>query len=353
LALGLFLGLQLAWEVFFFCLAIGLHYIVGCIRRKQLPNWSLLAILVAAPVSGLFLNAAILAAGHEWNFQRLIELYKWRAGSGEMQQHDWGEWFAVLWQHAVNNFSLPILIVAIAYLTFGQLFVFRARTAEKTAPATARRFPQFWLIMMPALFQLFLLKGCLWKHETWERPLMLPLALAAALGIMLLADVLAQLRPLFAKIAVAVLVVIIAISCARGLNHYHSISHFSPAKVQLLTMLNRRIPPDQALLSPLYPFEGLIAHQHEAKGAFYRPEVAWYLDRQIVQAGTFEEVQAKAKTGRFPYYLIPYHQQLAPFISQLRKRYKFESIPGDPGGKGKAPMMAYLIFDLRSTASNP
>ncbi len=351
LAAGLFLALQVNWEGFFFALAIGVHYIFRCIRHRQFPDKALLSILVIAPLSSLLLVFMILAAGRGWDFQRILELYKWRAGSGELQQHDWGKWFAQLWQYAVTNFSLPILITAIVYLTFGQLFVFMADTKRKTSAPVVRRFPQFCLFLMPAVFQLFLLKGCLWKHQTWERPLIPLVSIAAALGIMLLADILTKIRPLLAKICTVALMGIITISCVKGLNYYHNISHFSPARVELLTMLNKRIPPDKALLSPLLPFEGLVVEQHPAKGRHYRPEVAWYLDREIVRAATLSDIQRLARTGRFPYYLIPAHQQLAPLINQLRQRYKFESVPGDPGGTGQAGMMPYFIFDLSSKAS--
>jgi len=332
-------------------MAIGVHYVFRCIRRRRHPEITMLAILIIAPCSSLILNFVIMALGKGWNLQRILELYKWRAGAAEVGEHDWGKWFTQLWKHAITNFSLPVLIIAISYLTFGQLFVLMTNTQKKTKETTLRRFPQFWFFILPAIFQLFLLKGCLWKHETWERPLILPVAVSAALGIMVLYDILERIRPLLAKMATVVLILIITVSCIRGLNHYHSISHFSPAKVKLFTMLNKRIPPDKALLSPIFPFEGFIANQHKTKGAFYRPEVAWYLDREIVQAITFEEIQEKAKTGRFPCYLIPDIPQLNPLMNQLQKRYRSERIPADPGGPGKSRMLPYRIFDLRSSAT--
>jgi len=351
LAAGLFFGLQMSWEGLFFALAIGVHYIFRCIRRRQFPETTMLAILVVAPLSSLILNFAIMAIGHGWDFQRVLELYKWRAGSGEMQQHDWGKWFAQLWGHAVTNFSLPILIIAIAYLTFGQLVVFMVDTTKKTQIKAERRFPHFWFFIMPAIFQLFLLKGCLWKHQTWERPLILPIAVAAALGIMLLADILTKARPLLAKIVTAIIMVIITVSCAKGLNYYYSIHHFSPEKVKLFTMFNELIPPDKMLLS----FEGLKVQQHKAKGSHYRPEIAWYLDREVVVARTLTEIEEQAKTGKFPYYLMPrtYYDRetsayLAKLSNELQQRYKMTYIPPDPGGPDQAPMLPYLIFDLSS-----
>ncbi|MCK5473741.1 MAG: glycosyltransferase family 39 protein, partial [Planctomycetes bacterium] len=110
LAIGLFLALQMSWEGFFFAMAIGVHYVFRCIHRKQLPNKTLLTILIIAPLSSLALIFITLAAGKGWDFARLFEVYKWRAGSGELQKHDWGKWFARLWEFSVTNFSLPVMI---------------------------------------------------------------------------------------------------------------------------------------------------------------------------------------------------------------------------------------------------
>jgi len=351
LAVSLFLALQCGWHGFFYALAIGVHYGARCILRRRWPDKSLLAILIVAPLSSLLLSFIVMAAGHGWDLHRIMELYRWRSAKGEMEQFRWGAWFETFWQHAATNFTLPVLIIAIAYLTVGQLMVFGAAKPPKAHERRERQFPQFWLFIITPVTQLFALKGCLWKHQTWERPFGPFIAIAAALGILLLADILVKVRPWLGKIVAAVLIAIITISCAKGLNHYYSIRHFSPEKVRLFRMLNERIPPDKALLSPMLPIEGLVVQQHPVKGAFYRPEVAWYLDREIVQAATFSEIQKQAQTGRYRYYLVPALQQLAPLINQLQQRYKFESIPADPGGPGQAPMLPYLLFDLYSKAS--
>jgi hypothetical protein len=237
------------------------------------------------------------------------------------------------------------------------MFVFGPRESQKHSVQPSRKFKQFWLLLMPAVFQLFILKGCLWKHQAWERPLLLTVPVAAALGILLLADLLTKIRPVLAKISTAALLAIITIACVRGLNYYYSISHFSPARVKLFKMLNQRIPPDKMLLS----FQPLRVNQHKAKGSHYRPEIAWYLDREIIQATMLANIQKQAQTGRFPYYLMPttyYDKQtslhLAKLSGELRKLYKVEAyFPADPGGPGKAPMLPYLLFDLRSRAAGP
>ena len=357
LAVALFLGLQLTWEGFFWALAIGVHYVFRCIRRRQFPDKVLLAILIVAPLSSLVLDFAIMAAGHGWDYQRIADLYKWRAGAGEMQEHEWGKWFAKFWEFAVMNFSWPVLILAVGYLTVGQFFAFtppgqkRDRGRKTEAP---RRFPHLWLFLLPAIFQLFLLKGTLWHHHYWERPLIPLIAVAAAMGITVVADILTKIHSLLAKISTIALVGVIAIWSWKGLTHYYSIRHFSPAKVKLFEMLNKQIQPDQALLS----FESFIFDQHRAKKAGYRPEVAWYLDREVVSVTNVEEIQKHAQTGRFRYYLMPathYDRRAVPYLTalskQLEQRYgKPRSIQGDPGGPSKAPMLPYLIFDLSSNS---
>ncbi len=352
LAVLLFLALQLNWEGFFYAFAIGVHYVFRCIHRRQFPEKALLAVLITAPLVSLALNFAILASGHDWDWEKVWALYRWRAAKGEMPEFVWGLWFAKMGEFAVTNFTLPVLITAIVYLTFGQLFVFMADTEKKAAATVKRRFPQFWLFLMPALFQLFILKGAIWRHQYWESPLAPFIAVAAALGIMLLADSLSKINRWAAKTGVVLLLGIIFISCMMGLNYYYSIRWQSPTKIKMFKDLNNKISPDKALLS----FEDFVVNQHPVKGPHYRPEIAWYLDRKIVVARTMEEITEKAGTGRYPYYLIPQVEQLMPLIGQLNQRYKYQYIRGHEGeidkdGKFlKAGVMSYFIFDLSSSA---
>ncbi|MHC4411917.1 MAG: hypothetical protein ACYSW6_02895, partial [Planctomycetota bacterium] len=93
-----------------------------------------------------------MAWGYGWDISKIIELFKWRAAKGEMQQmvgFDWGLWFAKLGEFANTNFTLPILIIAVAYITFGQLFVFTESETNKTQTRRPRQFPQFCLFFVP------------------------------------------------------------------------------------------------------------------------------------------------------------------------------------------------------------
>ena len=359
LAISLFLALQMTWEGFFFALAIGVHYVFRCIHRRQFPDKTLLTILIIAPLSSLILDFVILAGGHNWDFQRIIELAKWRTGKGEMEyvmaKFDWGKWFARVWEFAITNFSLPVLITAIGYLTLGQLFVFASPASDKQKVELSRRFPQFWLFFMPPVLQLFILKGTLWPHQYWERPLAPFIAIAAAQGVMVLADILKKIHQRLAVTGAAVLVGIFFVFCMIGTNYYYSIRWQPPEKIEMFQMLNRKIPPDKALLS----FEPHIIDQKPGiKQASYRPEVAWYLDREIVQATSFEEIQKRAATDKYPYYLVPNVAELQPLIKQLQNQYRLEAyIAGNPGetknGKFyRAGMMPYMIFDISSKAAS-
>jgi len=363
LGLSLFFILQLRWEGLFYAMAIGVHYVFRCIRRKQFPEKTLLAILIIAPLSSLILNFVVMAAGHGWDLQKIWSLFVWRAAKGEMTnvmpKFNWGMWFTRFWQYALTNFTLPVLIIAIGYLTFGQLLVFTADTTETAAAAVKRRFPQFWHFLMPAVFQLFILRGALWPHQYWEFPLAPFLAIATALAIMLLADFLGRINRWAANVGVVLVVGIIFISCMTGLDYYYNIRWQSPNKIKMFKDLNRMIPPDKALLS----FEHFIVNQHSVKGPHYRPEIAWCLDREIVVARTPADIEKMAKTDRFPYYLMPgMHRdsRAAAYLPKLRneleKRYKMVTyVPGDPGQAAKdgkplrAWMPSYFIFDLNSS----
>jgi hypothetical protein len=379
LALGLFFLLQISWEGFFFALAIGVHYLCRCIHRRTFPQKSMLAILIVAPLSSLALDFTIMTASYKWDFTKIVELYKWRSAKGEMPEFLWDAWFAKLWEFAVTNFTLPILLTAIAYLTFGQLLIFMGPKPERqneqgSRSAGAQRrpgqFPQFWLFAIIPLSQLLILRGALWRHQTWERPLVPLVAIAAALGIMLLADILKKIHRRLAYAGVVTLVGVFLVYCVIGTNYYYAIRWQSPRKIEMLDMLNRNIPPDKMLLSTMLPTEGFVVNQHISKGSHYRPEVAWHLDREIRQAliikdgkvmvdETIKDIEQKAETGKYPYYLIPVAPGLEPLISQLQKRYKFEYIQGNEGQSSKdgkfikAGMSNYIIFDLHSNISSP
>jgi 4-amino-4-deoxy-L-arabinose transferase-like glycosyltransferase len=368
LAASLFLALQMTWEGFFFALAIGVHYVFRCIHRRQLPDKTLLTILIAAPLSSLVLVLLILAGGGNWDFQRIIELAKIRATSGEVKDLTWSFWFEKFCEHAVTNFTLPVLVTAIAYLTLGQVFVFATSSSDKRDVRPLRRFPQFWLFLMPAASQLLILRGTLCPHQYWERPLVPFVAIAAALGVMSLYDVLKRVHQRLAAGGAVLLVAALFISCMVGTNYYYGIRWQATPKIEMFKKLNQLIPSDKALLS----FEPHTIDQFPGvKAASYRPETAWYLDRDIEVAQSLKDIEEKAKTGKYPYYLVPKTHQvkevaayLQMLVTQLERRYKvvaeYPYIPWEyknlPWYKKedknirvyKSGMFPQVVFDLNS-----
>ena len=274
----------------------------------------------------------------------------------QMQGFDWGLWFGKLWEFSVTDYTLPILIIAILYITIGQLFVFMVKPDLDTG-RTKRQFPQFLLFFMVPFFALFILRGCLWKHQTWLHPMDPFVAIAASLGIFMLWD---SIKKINFKIAIVVVLAVLSLCvgyCVAGTNYYYAIRWQAESKIRMLKMINSRIPSDKYLLS----FEDFVVDQHESKGAFYRPEIAWYLDREITPATTIEEIIKRAGTGKYPYYLMPLavgdpqsDEYLTNLSRMLQKLYKYDYIPGEPGEIDKyhrflkAGMPNYVLFDLRT-----
>lgn len=175
------------------------------------------------------------------------------------------------------------------------------------------------------------------------------LAIATAMGVLTLKDIVAKANQKAANIAAVAMVVVIFVASIYGGNYYYGIQWQPLEKIKMFKTLNQVIPPDKSLLS----FEDFIVNQNEAKGGFYRPEYAYYLDREITPATTFEEIEKYAATGKYPYYLVPNVPQLSPLTNKLYSQFAlFRYIPDDPGETKngaffKAGMMPYLIFDLQ------
>jgi len=359
LGLSLFFIIQMSWSGFFYALAIGVHYVFRCLFRKRWPEKKLLAILIAAPISSMIINFVIMAAGHGWHVQKIIDLYKWRAGSGEMPEHIWSKWFLRVWEFGIDNFTLPILIMAIAYLTIGQIYIWtRGTDKENKKPEISGKFPCFWLFLLPGVFQLFLLKGTLWQHQYWERPFAPFIAISSAAGVLLVYNLLKKIHLRLAQAGFGIIMIIFISYCAIGANFYYSVRWQQPDKIEMFKKLNTMIPADKKLLS----FDPFIVNQHEAKGAFYRPEVAWYLDRDIVPTQRLDEIEKLATTGEYPYYISQIEHRsseavkyLAQLNYQLNQKYNLVMrVPGRKGEvneRGKvvqAWMPTYLIFDLQN-----
>ena len=180
--------------------------------------------------------------------------------------------------------------------------------------------------------------------------MMFIISIAAAQGVMLIYDMVKKANKRIATAVIMLIIGVVFVSSVQGTNHYYGIRWQSPNMIKMLKKLNDMIPPDKRLLS----FESFVVDQgKKAKIPFVRPEIAWYLDRQITETRSLNDIAEYAKTGLYPYYLVPDMPQLKPLTQKLRTMYKLEDyIAGDPGEQknGKfyrAGMMNYMIFNLK------
>jgi hypothetical protein len=350
LAITLFLAIQMTWEGFFFAMAIGIHYVFRCIKSKKMPDWGLFLILAIAPLASLALDFIVLAAGHNWDFKRLYDLAKIRATAGEMGTLIWERWFGRFIDHALTNFSLPVMIASVFGIIIGLLY---SHNRQKDCPYSLRC-PQFWLFFMPAFFQLTLLRGTLWPHQYWERPVVLIAAVATATAIMIFFDIIRKFGKAISVGLTAAVTIALCWGCFYGIQYYYGIRWQNPAEIEMYKYLKKLIPPDKELLC----FESHTIDQFPGiKAASLRPEIAWYLDRDIVKAEQLPEIVQQAQTGKFPYYLalLPCEMfskdantYFAKLNAELAKRYKlvktYSYIPWKPK---KPPWMNKEDFFIR------
>ena len=358
-AIALFLMVQLSWLGLFYAFTFGLHYVLRCVFRRGKLRPAVLVVLIVMPLTSLAMNFAVMRAGYGGETQKIFDLYKWRATKDEGGDIQAGQWFSTLLKHSVSNFTWPVLILITGhcgYLLAGRAVLFY----RGSSPRLSQDFPQIWLFLLPGVILLIVFRGLVREHQYWLRPFAPFVAVSASLGLMIIADMpkyvnryIASLVPsigtvwilfwileklnylskvislgmyLFIFIGLVLILiftlvysinkrlqkhisiigfvvwfVLIVIYCTQGLGAYRQIRWQSPRTIELFQELNRQIPPDKALLT----FKDFVIKQHPAKGSFYRPEYAWYLDRDMIVAQTMPEIEKKAQTGRFTRYFIP------------------------------------------------
>ncbi|MCK5271080.1 MAG: hypothetical protein KAJ52_00835 [Sedimentisphaerales bacterium] len=324
-AIALFLMVQLSWSGLFYAFTFGLHYVLRSMFRRGKLRPAVLMILIVMPLTSLAMNFAVMRAGYEGETQKIFDLYKWRATKDEGGNIQASQWFSTLLKHSVSNFTWPVLILITGhcgYLLAGRAVLFyrgsspggkksrrggpRGETNGTSSIVSdksrlPRDFPQIWLFLLPGVILLIVFRGLLREHQYWLRPFAPFVAISASLGLMMIADILRKIHRRAAAAGIIAGVIIIAVFCTRGLAAYRQIRWQSPRTIELFRELNRQIPPEKALLT----FKDFVIKQHPAKGSFYRPEYAWYLDRDMIVAQTIPEIEQKAQTGRFTRYFIP------------------------------------------------
>jgi 4-amino-4-deoxy-L-arabinose transferase-like glycosyltransferase len=374
----LFACVQISWSGFFYAAAIVIHYVLRCIFRRRWPQWGLLAVMVLAPLASAIMVFTNMLWGFNWDYQRIIDLYKWRAAKGEMTgqmtgDFDWGAWFRRAWEFGLTNFTLPVLLATggyLVYLAVAHIYRLICRLLGQAAGAVAQPFPLALLFLLPGLLQMFILRGALWPHQYWERPLGPFIAIAAALGIIVLGRLLLQAHRAVAVAVMAGAVLLCGWASVEGANYYYGIVWNCPEKIAMWKELNRRVRSDKELATFDRELDNLVVTQSQAKGAVYRGEPAWYIDRIIVDANTPEQVEALATSEKATVYLLPYprslgygkygpdvwrevfekHNRIAEY---LVKRYpvisQYPGVEGKPDGRGgilKFGMRPYLLLDL-------
>ncbi|MCD6304418.1 MAG: glycosyltransferase family 39 protein [Planctomycetes bacterium] len=387
LAGTLFLCICLTWLGVGWALAIGLDYLLWCLRRRQRPRGKLLVVMIASPLAAMLANYLYLTAGRGWDFGGLVRVYLWRGGF-QSKSFDWGAWFARLGEFAVSDFTWPVLLMMALGLVYvgvrwagslGRRAGGRGAKGEKEGGKTAAEgFPLLVVFLVPGLFQLFVFRDALWYHQFWLAHSVPFVAISAAYGIIAFWTMLRRWDIRIAYGGTVLLLAVVSIACMRGLNHYfYDFLDQSPRRVRMMQMLNKEIPPDKALLS----IESFMVMDNPAKGAHMRPEIAWYLDRRIIQpklhmdpmrepatgrvyyrvkpAETLAEILKLVRAGEGRYFLVPLTRfvrvgesivDIKDLVQYLMARYQYRIIEGDPptppGKRWLSKMGPQVIFDM-------
>jgi hypothetical protein len=322
----LFLLGQLSWTGYFYAAAVGIHYVVRCIFRREWPNWAAVAIMVVVPLASAALALSVMAWGFDWDAGRIVELYKWRAAKGEALEFQWGAWLETVWRFAVANFTWPVLLLTGGYLVYylvGRAVVFFRNRLDRKQRPVPLAYPALLLFLLPGVLQLLIFRGFVWKHQFAEEPLIPFLAIAAGLAIAGIGRVLASAGKPVAWIGQIALVLMVGWHCVQGAEYYYSIRWHPPEKIEMWKELNRLTPADKKLLSFDVQLDQLVVTQAKAKGPTYRGEPAWYIDREIVQAPGSQTLQATYRKINVPY------AGFIQLMQQLRQAYQ--------GGQVEAP----------------
>ncbi len=287
LGVSLVLLPHFAWTGVFYAGTLGLHYVARCLRRLQWPNWVLLGVGFASIVVGIASVFGVLLVARGGNGEKLQDLYAWRSGNAEAAQtaaFQWGAWFLRVWEFMLSNFTWAVIalaVVGVAVVAARQVWQYLRARVEGRRVSLFTGSPQLLLFLLPGVLQLFLLKGALWPHHFWERPLAPFLALTAAVAIVALVRRIWPRQRQLAVLAGIVVLGFVAFTAVQGQGRYFRIVWQPEAKLALWQELNAEIPSDKPVLVFDPANDQLLVTQSEEKGEVMRGEPAWYLDRRI------------------------------------------------------------------------
>jgi 4-amino-4-deoxy-L-arabinose transferase-like glycosyltransferase len=397
LAIALFLVVQFNWVGIFYAFVMGLHSVLTCWRQRRV-QWKVLATLALPSLLSLGLNFYIMIWGMQHNigvespspdsvlfasskqdtpWARMAALFQQPARTGKHGSSRWTDWGQQNLEYAQANFTAPVLVFLAAYLLYlliARLHVLEHRlvapvqaTAQAGLSEVPYRFQHFWFYLLPGLLFLFTFKGLVWRHQYWQSPFALFVAIGSALALLSVGDVFGRIHRWFGRSVVIALVLVVAAFCDQGLASYRTIGRPSSRTISLFKELNRRIPPNKGLLS----FKDFLAEPNEADTTSHRQVYAWYVDRGMVVANawkygyypalgaridevvaeTVREVQGQAETGLFWYYFIPaceeYRHDPLREEQQIRRMFPIADLalfakhsqPETPGGTYAANQM--------------
>ncbi len=350
LGAALFVLPQLTWFGVFYCAALGSDYLLRRLAERRFPERRLLATLALCPLAAVLVNFGVLLYGRGGDFRSLFGVYAHRFQAFGSPERTAIKWAAKQWELVQGNFTLPVVLIVGAYLAYRlALGIYARLVPQAAAGAGSRAFVHAWIFVLPGVAVLAVFPELFWLHHMEYSWLSLPVAIAAALGVLQLRDALLTRGRTAANAAFVATVALVGVCAARGLNDYYAVRWRAPVELDMFKKLNKAIAPDQSLLT----YYEYFVQEYADKAGLYRPEVAWSLDRPMVVARTLEEVEARAATGKFPFYLVG--ARLAPpaLLEQLKARYPSELVQSNPfradpnEAESRRQFGDQLIFDLR------
>jgi hypothetical protein len=345
LGAALFILPQLIWNGLFYAAAFGSHYLWKCFARRRRPDRPLLLTLVLAPAASAAAAFGILVYARPGGWRGLLNLYLWRAGAATEPGRSRLGWWVNQWGMLQKNFTLPVVLIVcgfVAYRGFALARAARAGAGPGGPDDSPRPFVHAWILIVPALLHALLFSGSMWVHNHDHKWFALPIAVAAALGILRLRDWLLTTRARAAASGAAFAIVgLVCVAAARGTDAYYAARNWSIEEIDMFKRLNAEMAPDETLLT----YEDYETGENPNKLNYLRPEIAWYLDRRMATGASLADAARCAATGKCPYFLVSGQEAPPDLVERLKARYPWEAvhIPGpyvfDEGDQ--------FIFDLR------
>ena len=349
-AVAVFILPQLYWVGFFYPAAIAIHYLLRSFKKRQWPDKRILAAIVVPTVASTIVVFGILLYARPGGMASIMAMYRSRSdvAANDPTRTRIG-WFVRQWEMVRSNFTLPVCVIVAGYIVYRVISHIRSRSQSTgETDKSSRTFLHASLFSSPGLLSMVFLTEWFWPHEFAYKSFSLPVAIATALGILKIRDSLEARRNAWGNWTTFAVIAVICAFAIRGLDDYYGIRHRTPTEAEMFKQLNRDMAPDQTLLT----YQSYYMPQFAGKLVHLRPEVAWYLDRNMEVSTSLEDVEQKSANPHYPFYLVDVGSAPEQLIEQLKARYPYRFIQGSPF-REKPHLVAgigdQLIFDLRSS----